>query len=119
MQADLLKERRDFLKATLMATVEMHGVPDDKGNDYYELPASVGKVYGLQRQHRSSRKMDDDEVERTLREKALWDRCTRTVLEIDQDEIAACLAEGIITQEDVDRMFPETKTYAFVLVKNK
>ena len=36
---------------------------------------------------------------------------------LKEDEVMACLYEGLITEEEVDKMFPKKVSYAFLTSK--
>jgi len=52
-----------------------------------------------------------------LATKGLADRCIKTLPTVDEDEVMACLYDGLLTEGDVDKMFPKTVTYAFYTKK--
>lgn len=113
---DLVKEQSE-LKTYLSDVVDEFGEFDAKGHRIFELPEEVEGYVSLQRQRRVSQKLDPEEAERILKEKNLTDRCYKLLPVLDEDAVMACLYEGLLTEEDIDTMFPKTETWAFIPLK--
>lgn len=115
---EFYEERQKELRTGLFAKIEADGFEDDKGNLWLELPAEIDGYVGLQKQRRVSRKKPNEaRAEEIASEKGLEDRLFKTVRVLDQDELMACLYEGLLTEEEVDEMFPPTVTWALMLSK--
>lgn len=108
---------QDRLKSKLLADLEANGEFDDKGHAYAYFPEPVEGYDRLQRQRRVSHKVDDDAVERILTDRGVRDKCFKLVEILDEDAVMGLLYEGILTEADIDTMFPKTISYAFVPVK--
>jgi len=106
------------VKSYLSDLVDSDGEEDDKGHKWYQLPEEVGGYVSLKRERRVSQSLDLDEAERILKEKGLESRCFRTMPVLDEDAVMACLYEGLLSEEDVDTMFPKKITWAFVPSKS-
>lgn len=113
---DLTKLQND-IKTRLVEVLDKYGEPDDKGHIWFDLPEEVDGYKGMQRQRRVSQKLDLDAAMELLEEHNLSDRCVKMVPSLDEDEVMACLYEGLLTETDVDTMFPKTITWAFIPVK--
>lgn len=113
---DDLTKRQDEIKKELISFVDANGDEDDKGHKWYNMPAYKGYV-GMQRQRRVSHKVNEHMAHQVLTEKGLAARCFELKPVLNQDEVMACLAEGLLTEEDIDSIFTQTVTPAFVLVK--
>ena len=111
---DDMTKSQSAIKNELMEVVEEHGVEDDKGHVWFELPEEVDGYVSLQRQRRVSQKLDMDAAVAILATKGLADRCIKTIPTVDEDEVMACLYEGKLSEKDIDEMFPKTITGAFV-----
>lgn len=116
-QIDELTKRQTEIKTRLSAVVEELGEADDKGHVWYELPQEIEGYVAMQRQKRVSQKLDEETAEALLKERELYDRCFRLLPVLDEDEVMACLYEGLITESDVDAMFPKSISWAFVPTK--
>jgi hypothetical protein len=114
---DLTKEQSS-LKTELSTLVDNEGTPDEKGHLWYSLPEEVDGYISLQRQRRVTQKLDEDEASRTLAARGLSERCYKMVPVLDESEVMACLYEGLLTEEEIDAMFPKSVSYAFIPSKS-
>ena len=106
------------LKAFLSNLVETEGEEDDKGHLWYTLEQEVDGYRSLQRQRKVSQSLDPAEATRILGEKGLAERCYTWQPVLNEDEVMACLYEGLLTEEDVDTMFPKKIIWAFLPSKS-
>jgi hypothetical protein len=113
---DDLTARQSVLKKELLSFVDGNGSEDDKGHKWFDMP-EYGGYAGMQKQRRVSQKIDEDAAQELLREKGLSARCFELKPVLNQDEVMTCLLEGLLTEEDIDTIFPKTVTSAFVLMK--
>lgn len=113
---DALTKRQDELKKFLMSFVEDNGIEDDKGHKWFDMEEVEGYV-GMQKQRRVAQKIDDEECYAILTSKELAPRCYELKPVLDQAEVMACFYDGLLTEDDIDAMFPKTVTNAFVLKK--
>lgn len=116
-QVDDLVKEQSVIKTELSALVDSQGEFDARGHRILELPEEVDGYVSLQRQRRVSQRLDEDEAQRILTEKKLTDRCYKLTPVLDEDAVMSCLYEGLLTEEDIDTMFPKTETWAFVPLK--
>lgn len=116
-QIDDLKKLQDGAKARLMKVVEEFGEEDDKGHLWFDLPEEFEGYKGMQRQKRISQKPDIDTAEELLREAGLYDKCIEMVPSINEDAVMAAYYDGLLDENDIDRMYPKSVTWAFVPVK--
>jgi hypothetical protein len=114
---DLSKEQSE-LKNELSNLVDTTGTADEKGHIWLSLPEEVDGVISLQRQRRVAQKLDEEEARRILISKSLSDRCYKMVPVLDESEVMACLYEGLLTEEEIDTMFPKVVSYAFLPSKS-
>jgi len=109
--------RQKELKASLFEKIETDGFEDDKGNLWLELPEPVEGYVSLQKQKRVTRKIDEMLAEDLIEKKGLADRLYKTVRVVDEDELMAALYEGLLTEEEVDEMFPAKVVWALMFSK--
>jgi hypothetical protein len=114
---DLTKEQSS-LKTELSDLVDKEGTPDEKGHLWYSLPEEVDGYQSLQRQRRVTQKLDEAEASSILTSKGLKERCYKMVPVLDESEVMACLYEGLLTEEEIDSMFPKSVSYAFIPSKS-
>jgi hypothetical protein len=105
-----LSEREAELKKRLLTTVEELGQEDSKGHLVLEVEGIT-----LTRQRKVSNPLDLEVAIPLLEEKNLKKQCTKTVEQIDQDEIIIAYSKGLLTDEEVESMFPKKITYAFLV----
>lgn len=114
---DLAKEQ-NTIKAKLSDVVDTEGESDDKGHLWYRLPEEVEGYVSLKRERRVTSGLDLEEAERILKDKGLDTRCFRMQPVLDEDAVMACLYEGLLTEEEIDTMFPKKITWAFIPSKS-
>jgi hypothetical protein len=117
-QIDDLTKEQVQLKAFLSNLVETEGEEDDKGHLWYTLEQEVDGYRSLQRQRKVSQSLDPAEATRILGAKGLAERCYSWEPVLKEDEVMACLYEGLLTEEDVDTMFPKKIVWAFLPSKS-
>jgi len=113
---DDLTVRQNEVKKKLSAFVDENGLEDDKGHKWFDMD-EVGGYIGMQRQRRVTQKIDEEACYDVLKEKGLTQRCYELKPVMNQEEVMQCLYEGLITEDELDTMFPKAVTTAFVLIK--
>ena len=83
-----------------------------------QLDEEVDGYRALQRQRRVSQKLDPEAAETLLKAKGLDARCYQLLPVLDEDAVMSCLYEGLLTEEEVDAMFPKSIVWAFVPSKS-
>jgi hypothetical protein len=109
-QIKLLSKRKDELKKRLMETVETEGEVDGKGH----MTLEVGSVK-LVRQRKTSNPIDMEIAQRIIAEKSLEKECIKMVPQLDSDAIMAAYYKELITEQEIDEMFPLKVSYAFLV----
>lgn len=113
---DKTKEKAT-IQSELSNIVDEFGEPDEKGHLWIRLPHEVDGYTSLQRQRKVSQTLDEDTAEELLKSKGLYDRCYEERPVLKEDEVMACLYDGLLTEEDIDKMFPKKVTWAFIASK--
>lgn len=121
----LLKERIDELtilqndvKKQLKQAIEELGETDDRGHVVVEIEDDVTGIRKVMHQRRVSKNLDIEIAEIVLKEKGIHERCLTMVPVLNEDEIMAAYYENLITEADIDKMFPSKITWALVLSKS-
>lgn len=113
----------DSLKDDMVEDLKEFGVRDDKGSYVIDLGRSydvAGKSFtGLKYQKGTTRIADEDTAERLGKEKGLYDRLFPPQPVFDAQEVYVLFQEGLLTEEEVDEIFPEKVTWSFVRVGAK
>jgi len=114
---DDLSKENNKIKAELSDLVDTDGIPDEKGHLLYDLPQTIAGVTALKRQRRVSQSLDSGVADKILKDKGIYDRCYKMVPTLDESEVMACLYDGLLTEEEIDEMFPKSVSYAFYIVE--
>jgi hypothetical protein len=109
-QIDLLVERQSELKKRLTEAVESYGEVDGKGHIVFDAESAT-----LVKQRKVSKPLDMETAMQILEEKELVEECTTLVRQIDQDAIMAAFYKDSLTEAEIDSMFPEKISYAFLV----
>lgn len=126
-QEKALAKRKKELRDRLYGLVEIEGQEDEKGNLLLPLPSLCGDIQALQLQRRVSRPLNAELAEEILKsivmsedsgeETYLWDDCVEWVAVLDESKVMAAHYDGLLTEEQVDQMFPEVESFAFSPVR--
>lgn len=116
-QLDFLEKEQKELRALLFENLEETGEEDDKGNIVIELPEEVEGYSSVVKQRRVSRKIDETRAEEIITEHGLEEVLYKTIRVVDEDALMAALYEDVLTEEEVDEMYPQSITWALVLKK--
>lgn len=117
-EVDQLTDRRDTIKKRLMGHVEQNGEPNEKGSIVFEVNDDVTNTRAVVKQRRVSKVFDESTAKDLLESKGLYEKCTKTIVTLDEDEVMASYYRGELTDDDVDQMFPEKVVWALVLEKS-
>lgn len=113
---DKTKEKA-AIQTELADLVDEVGQPDEKGHLWLHLPHEVDGYTALQRQRKVSQTLDEDTARELLESKGLYSRCFEMQPVLKEDEVMSCLYEGLLTEEDIDKMFPKKVSWAFIVSK--
>jgi RNase H-fold protein (predicted Holliday junction resolvase) len=116
-QLDYLEKEQKALRALLFEDLDEIGEEDDKGNVIIELPEEVEGYSSVVKQRRVSRKIDEALAEEIIIKHGLEDVLYKTIRVVDEDALMAALYEDVLTEEEVDEMYPQSITWALVLKK--
>jgi len=91
------------------------GVEDDRGHIVVDIDDDLTGIKKVMQQRRVSKNLDMDVAETVLKEKGLYDRCVVMVPALDEQEIMAAYYDNLITEEDIDLMFPAKVSWSLVI----
>lgn len=114
---EMLEARQKDLRATIFEHIEANPEYDEKGNMFFELPEEVDGVVRIEKQRRSIRKLDPEVAEEILTELELLDECTVVKREVDEEELMKAHYDGKISEEELEKMYPEKVNWAMRLAK--
>ena len=116
-QLDYLEKEQKALREELFEVLDGEGEVDDKGNVMIQLPQEVDGFNSIIKQRRVTRKVDELRAEEIITAHGLEDTLYKTVRMVDEDALMAALYEEVLTEEEVDEMYPPKVVWALVLKK--
>ena len=116
-QLDFLEKEQKELRVKLFELVEEQGEEDDKGNIILELPEEVEGYLSVIKQRRVTRKINEFKAEEIITQHGLEDTLYKTIRVVDEDALMAALYEDVLTEEEIDEMYPQNVVWALVLKK--
>jgi hypothetical protein len=116
-QLEYFEKEQKALREELFAVLDGEGEVDDKGNIMVQLPQEVDGFNSIIKQRRVTRKVDELKAEEIITAHGLEDTLYKTVRVVDEDALMAALYEEVLTEEEVDEMYPPKVVWALVLKK--
>lgn len=116
-EADRIAERQKEVKSRIQEGIDSLGEEDGRGHIVVEIDDSVTGISKVVRQKRVSKSLDIEIAEQVLAAKGLSERCFIMVPVLDEEAIMAAFYEGLLTEDDIDSMFPAKVTWALVFNK--
>lgn len=116
-QIDMLGERRDEIKKRLTSAVEQLGSVNDKGSFVLDVNDELTGTKAVVKQRRVSKVLNEKQAEKILRDKNIFETCTKQITVLDPDVIMSKYYDGELSDDDIDAMFPEKVVWALVLEK--
>ena len=113
-EATLLTKRTNQIKEELLLVVEAVEF-DDRGHKKVVIEDEYNGEVTLTKQRRVSKALDMDVAEDILISKGIKDKCIKMVPTLDESSIMSAFYEGLLTEADIDAMFPSKVTYAFLV----
>ena len=104
-------------RAKINDGLDLFGVTESKGHISVEINDEASGISKVVRQRKVSKNFDEDVALEILEEKGLTETCVVYEPVLNEEQIMAALYRGDLTEEDVDRMFPEKVTWALTFQK--
>ena len=114
---EILETRSKELRTKLFEHLDAEGEEDDKGNVQLELPEAIDGITRLEKQRRTTRKLDEMTAETIIEQAGLEDEVYEMKRVINEDALMAAYYEGKITEEQLDEMFPTNVVWALRTIK--
>jgi putative component of toxin-antitoxin plasmid stabilization module len=119
-----LKDRIDELtaiqsevKKSIREGVLELGEENERGHIVVEINDDVTGIRSVMNQRKVSKVLDIEIAEELLKEKGLHERCIQMIPVLNEDEIMSAYYDELLTEADIDKMFPSKVSWA--LVNNK
>jgi hypothetical protein len=113
-EATLLTKRTNQIKEELLVEVDQVEF-DDRGHKKLVIEDKFKGEVTLTKQRRVSKSLDMGVAETILTTKGIKDKCIKMIPTLDEGSIMSAFYEGLLTEEDIDAMFPAKVTYAFLV----
>jgi hypothetical protein len=113
-EANLITKRASDLKDQLALAVEEQAF-DDRGHKKLVIEDEMSGDVTLTKQRRVSKNLDMNIAEDLLVKRGIKDKCVKMVPMLDEAAIMSSFYEGLLSEEDIDAMFPSKVTYAFLV----
>lgn len=114
-QIDLISTRQAEIKKRLIEAVDELGEFNDRGHRVLALDDDSINVATLTKQRKVSNPLDMDVAETLLTKRGIKDTCIKMVPTLDESAIMAAFYSGHLSEADIDAMFPEKVSYAFIV----
>ena len=116
-EADRVTERQKEVKVQINLGIDALSEEDGRGHLVVEIDDPVSGISKVMRQKRVSKSLDMDIAEKIISDRNLKDRCIKMIPVLNEDEIMAAFYEGLLSEEDIDAMFPAKITWALIFNK--
>ena len=114
---DILDKRSKELREKLFSALDLSGEEDHNGNIVLELPEPIDGVRSLEKQRRVSRKLNEALAESIIDEKGIGDRVYEVKRVVNEEALMAAYYEDLLTEDELDSMFPANVVWALRTVK--
>jgi hypothetical protein len=111
---ELLTKRQTEIKKRLTESIDEFGTEDERGH----IVLAVEDAEQIMKQKRVIKNLDINAAEIILNKKGIKDTCIKMVPTLDESAIMAAFYNGHLTEEDIDTMFPQKVSYAFIVGKS-
>lgn len=120
-QKTRIASRESELKGGLMDALETFGDPYGASGQHrtIEFPKPIRGIARFVRQAKVVNEVDETQAEAIARQRGIYDRLFKPVMTLDDSAVLVALREGLLTEEDVEVIFPKKTVYAFVAEKAK
>lgn len=114
---EILESRSKELREKLFEFLDLQGEEDDKGNILVELDEAIEGVVRIEKRRRAKRTLNEGAAEMIIKAAGLEDSLFEMKRVINEDALMAAYYEGLITEEQLDEMYPVSVIWALHTVK--
>jgi ribosomal protein L17 len=120
-QKTRIANREAELKKDLMDALKIYGDPYGTSGQHQtiEFPKAIRGIIRFVRQAKVTTEVNEEVAEAIARRQGIYDRLFKPVMTLDDSAVMVALREGILTDADVNAIFPQKTTFAFVAEKKK
>jgi uncharacterized protein YicC (UPF0701 family) len=116
-----LEAREKELKEVLMEMLDRLGRPYGSDGQHLtiDFPTQIRGFARFVRRVSVSQTVDEMTAEAIARDHGLYDRLFKPVMQLDEDAVLVARQQGLLTDEELERMFPKKRVYSLVPEKAK
>lgn len=118
-QRDEMTKLMDAEKKPVMEILEQYGEEDAKGHKHLPVDPPVHGIVGMTRQRKVTHTTDEVKAEAIARALGLYERLFKPAMVLDEDAVMVAREQGLLTDQQVDQMFPQKVSYALMPEKAK
>ena len=120
-QKTRIANREAELKGVLMKALEVYGDTSGPSGQHrtIKFPRPIRGIAGFIRQAKVVTDIDETKAEAIARQRGIYDRLFKPVMQLDDAAVLVALEEGLLTEVDVSEIFIRKTTYAFIAEKKK
>lgn len=119
VEVDQGAKRVKALRDILVQQIDSLGENLEGGHWGYSFSSPIGDFAGMKKERRATPELDEEKAMEILREKGLLDLATKTITVIDEEAVFGLLQDELLTEVDIDEMFPVKVTWALKTEKIK
>lgn len=116
---DIMDTRAKELREKIFEALDQDGYEDDKGNIQLDLDSPIDGITRLEKQRRTTRKLNEPKAEMIIEELGISDDVYELKKVLNEDALMAAFYEDKISEDQLDEMFPVNVTWALRTVKAK
>ena len=118
-QRDDMGKLMDKEKPTISGILDKYGERDANGHATLDIDPPVHGIDGMTWQRKVAHLQDEAKAEAIARALGLYDRLFKAVMVLDEDAVMVALEQGLLTEAQVEQMFPQKVTHALMPRKAK
>lgn len=116
-EADRIAARQKEVKEQINKGIDALAEEDGRGHLVVDIDDPVTGISKVMRQKRVSKSLDMSIAEEIIAQRGLSERCIKMIPVLNEDEIMAAFYENLLSEEDIDSMFPAKVTWALIFNK--
>jgi hypothetical protein len=108
----IMEARSKELNKLITQKIDEAGYEDSDGNWIIDLETPIDGIGRLEKQRRSSRKIDESTAETIISNAGIEEEVYEMVKTLSEEKLMAAYYDGKITEQQLDEMFPISVSWA-------
>lgn len=108
----VMEARSKELNKLITQKIDEAGYEDSEGNWIIDLETPIDGIGRLEKQRRSSRKIDEETAETIISNAGIEEEVYEMVKTLSEEKLMAAYYDGKITEQQLDEMFPVSVSWA-------